>query len=292
MINIGPFDIIGIKTGTFRLDGGAMFGVVPKTMWGGHEDVDEHNRMLLATWTLAAASRDRKTVLLVDTGNGPKWSAEEAARFAIEHDGSAIENGLRRAFGLGEADVTDVIVTHLHFDHNGGLTEWSGEPGGPTRLRFSRARHWIHREHWAYRERPTEKDRASFFKRDYEILAGSDVLRLVDGDEPVAPWDGVKFIICHGHSPYQLLPVFHGGGRELIFTGDVIPTSSHLRVPWVMAYDLHPLITMDEKKRMYARCRENGAMLAFPHDHRFAAGRIDFAKDKPFVAEVLDLGVE
>jgi glyoxylase-like metal-dependent hydrolase (beta-lactamase superfamily II) len=289
MITIGDFEIVSVETGTFRLDGGAMFGVVPKVLWAGHEDVDEQNRILLSTRTLVAVSGDREHVILTDTGNGTKWPAKEAERFGISTDGQAIENALREHWGLSEKDVTDVIVTHLHFDHNGGLTEWDGEPGGKTRVRFAGARHWIHRGHWQHVLNPTEKDRASFLERDYDILDPAGVMKFVDGEEPEAPWGGVRFFVSHGHTPYQLLPVFFDDDRELIFTGDVFPTSSHLRVPYVMAYDLEPLKTIEEKKRILQRCKEHGAWLAFPHDHRLAGGRIDVAGKRPFVAKVSDL---
>lgn len=288
MITIGDFDIISVQTGTIRLDGGSMFGVVPKALWQGHEDVDDDNRILLATRTLVAVSHDKKTVILVDTGNGTKWDEKSAARFAIQHDADAIVNALEQ-WDLSAADVTDVIATHLHFDHNGGLTEWADEPGGKTKLVFPNAKHWIHAGHWQHANNPSEKDRASFIRHDFDILESTGVLQLVEGESPSAPWNGVRFMLSSGHTPCQLLPVFFDDEHELIWTGDAIPTSSHLRVPWVMAYDNEPLKTIAEKKAVYDRVRERGSWLAFPHDHRLGGGVIDFAKDKPFVAKPLDM---
>ncbi len=289
MIEIGEFQILSIETGTFRLDGGAMFGVVPKTLWAPHEDVDEQNRILLATRTLVAVSRDRKHVILVDTGTGTKWSGKEASRFAVAYDGEAIGRALSSHFGLTADDVTDIIVTHLHFDHNGGLTVWSGEPGGDTCLRFPGARLWLHRRQWDHVQLPSEKDRASFLKRDYDILEACAEMSFVDGAEPVAPWPGLRFFASDGHTPGQLLPIFSDGERSLMFTGDVFPTSSHLRPAWVMAYDLEPLKTIAEKKHILGWCRGNGLTLAFPHDHRLGGAVIDFANGKPFVAHPLDI---
>jgi len=284
MIRIGDFDILSVVNGSIRLDGGAMFGVVPKVLWAPHEDVDDQNRILLATRTLVAVSRDRATVILTDTGTGAKWSEKEAARFDVRCCSNAIDDALVQNFNLTQAAVTDVIVTHLHFDHNGGLTEWVTAPGGATRLRFPNARHWIHRSHWEYAHGPTEKDRASFLPHDWAGLEPAGVLHFVDGDEPAAPWNGVRFLLSHGHTPYQLLPVFADRQRELAFTGDMFPTSSHLRPAWVMAYDLEPLKTIAEKNCLLQRCRDRGTWLAFPHDHRLGAGRIDFVNDRPFIA--------
>ncbi len=289
MLDIGGFDIISVQTGTFRLDGGAMFGVVPKVLWAPRENVDHQNRILLASRTLIAVSKDRKHVLLVDTGPGTKSPDDEADRFELRYDADAIARALHSQFELTPDRVTDVIITHLHFDHNGGLTEWAGEPGGETQLRFPQARHWIHRRHWDYVQKPTEKDRASFLTRDFDILEPAGVLAIVDGPEPDAPWDGVRFFISDGHTPAQLLPIFHDRRRQLIFTGDVFPTSSHLRVPWVMAYDLEPLKTINEKRRILGWCREHGMSLTFPHDIRLAGGEIDFANDRPLIARPLDL---
>ncbi len=289
MIRIGEFDIVSVMTGSFRLDGGAMFGVVPKVMWSAREDVDADNRILLATRSVLAVSDDRTRVVLIDTGCGPKWSAEEASRFDIEVVPDAVGQALKERWQLSPRDVTDVIITHLHFDHNGGLTEWVDAPGGPTRLCFPNARHWIHRRHWEHARSPNERDKASFLSRDFEILEGSGVLEIVDGDSPDSPWPGLRFNVCSGHTPGQLLPVFCDASSELIFTGDVIPTSSHLRVPWVMAYDLEPLRTMAEKKAMLDRCRIRGAWLVYPHDHRFAGSVVDCSASRPIIARTLDL---
>ncbi len=289
MITVGLFDIVSVTTGTFRLDGGAMFGVVPKALWKGHEDVDDQNRILLATRTLVAVSSDRKTVILVDTGNGTKWDEKQAARFAIQHNPDAIDNALEKHWGIRRSDVTDVVVTHLHFDHNGGLTEWEDEPEGKTKLAFPNATHWLHAAHWHHAHNPTEKDHASFIPRDFDILESTGRLHLVESDNPSTPWTGVRFMLSSGHTPYQLLPVFFDGDHELIWTGDAIPTASHLRVPWVMAYDNEPLKTIAEKKTIFDRVREHGSWLAFPHDHRLGGGVIDFAKNKPFIAKQLDL---
>lgn len=290
MITVGPFDLHSVVNGHLRLDGGAMFGVVPKVMWAPKADVDDLNRILLAMRTLIAIERrPAGRIVLVDTGAGPKWSPEEAERYAIEPHPPAIEDALR-AIGRTPADVTDVVVTHLHFDHNGGLSEWVGESGGPTRLRFPAARHWIHRRQWDHAHHPHLKDRASYLARDWAALEAADVLQFVDGDNPDPPFEGCAWFLSHGHTPYQLLPVFGApGAPRLLFTGDVIPTAAHLATPWVMAYDVEPLRTIAEKEQVYRLCREEGLLLAFPHDPATPGVELNPAAPRPTIARQLPL---
>ncbi|MFH2002441.1 MAG: MBL fold metallo-hydrolase [Planctomycetota bacterium] len=288
MIKVGRFEISSVVTGHCRLDGGAMFGVVPKVLWQKTEDVDDLNRILLAMRTLVAVDRKAGQVMLVDTGAGSKWSEEEADRYAVKNQAGALESALGK-MGLTMADVTDVVITHAHFDHCGGLTEWKHEPGGETRLRFEKARHWVHEKHWEQANHPTERDRASFLARDFEMLDRSGRLEKIRGDDPPGPCDGVRWLLSHGHTPYLLLPQFEGEGHSLLFTGDMIPTSSHLRPPWVMAYDLFPLTTLEEKQRVMARCRDEGLWLAFPHDRNMGGAEIDVSGNKIKVRKPLDL---
>ena len=288
MLEIEPFELVSVVTGTIRLDGGAMFGVVPKVMWQESTDVDDLNRILLATRTLLAIDRQSDRVILVDTGCGTKWAADEAERYAISYDPKAIPNALSAA-GLSVDSVTDIVVTHLHFDHNGGLTDWFDDPDGPTALRFPKARHWIHHKHWEYANHPGVKDRASFLDRDFAALADAGVLNFVDGDSPDAPFDGLTWHISHGHTPYQLHPVFGTGSPQLLFVGDLAPTVAHLRVGWVMAYDLQPVVTIKEKESVFGRCLDEGLLLAFPHDPKIGGVVIDGTVRRPIVAQTLDL---
>jgi glyoxylase-like metal-dependent hydrolase (beta-lactamase superfamily II) len=161
MIRVGQWEMESVECGRFRLDGGAMFGVVPKVIWARGANVDDQNRVLLANRALIATHGRSGRIVIVDTGTGSKWNAVDAERFAIQSTPEAIDDVLS-ARGASPDDVTDIVATHLHFDHCGGMTVWAGEPGGPTELRFPNARHWVHRRHWEHAHRPTLRDRASF----------------------------------------------------------------------------------------------------------------------------------
>ena len=289
MMRIGEFEVTSIVNGTIRLDGGAMFGVVPKTLWRNVANVDAENRILLATRTLLVIHRGRRQVMLVDTGCGTKWTPDKATRFGIEFDAGAIPGALSSA-GLSESDVTDVVITHLHFDHNGGLTDWIDDPDGKTELRYPQARHWVHRGHWEHAHHPHVKDRASFLPEDFHALQEAGVLELVDGDSPGPPFEGVEWLVTHGHTPYQLHPIISGqDGPSLLFVGDIVPTVPHLRMGWVMAYDMQPQQTIAEKESIYKRCLAGELLLAFPHDPKIGAVALNGSVMRPIVSRSLEL---
>ena len=288
MLEIGDWKIRSVVNSHYRLDGGAMFGVVPKVLWAKTQEVDDQNRIQMTTRTLLAVHQRSGRVVLVDTGTGSKWSPEKAERFAIQPVPEALDQALQEV-GATAAEVTDVIITHLHFDHCGGMTEWAGEPDGPTRLRFPNAKHWVHRRHWNHAQEPTLRDRASFIPADYAVLEQAGVLSFVESDTEPGPVEDMKWVVSSGHTPCQLLPVFlgRGQGRDVMFVGDMIPTSAHLPLAWVMGYDLFPLTMMEEREEIHRRCREEGLLLAFPHDVRCGVVSVEFEDRKPRLAETL-----
>ena len=286
VLRAGQYEIQSVVAGWNRLDGGAMFGVVPKVMWETTEDVDDKNRILMALRVLLAVNREEGRVILVDSGPGPKWGEKEAARYGIVHNADSIPESLT-PYGLNVNDVTDVILSHLHFDHAGGITEWEEKPGGPTRLTYANARHWIHEKQWEHALSPTDRDRASYLERDIGLLVDSDQLSLIKGENPSACIPGVSWDLAHGHTPYQLLPIFEDSSCPVQFVGDMVPTSTHLPPPWVMAYDLYPITAMDDRKRFYERARTDGTIAAFPHDRSFGAVRLDFSGKRVTVGEKL-----
>lgn len=265
-----------------------MFGVVPKVLWAKPAPPDDRNRIQLAMRTLLALDRSTGRVVLIDTGAGDKWDADEIDRFALEIKGDLLGAGLA-SFGLADDDVTDVIVTHLHFDHNGGLT--LREPGGPgpCRPRFRRARHWVHRRQLDHARSPAPKDRASFLERDFKPVHEAGLFEIVEGDGSVSPLSNVSWFVADGHTPGQLLPRFHDDQVRLQYVGDLIPTTAHLPVPWIMAYDNEPLKTAGEKRRVLRECGEQGLILFFEHDPNVAAARIDVSRTRPEVEGTVDL---
>lgn len=264
-----------------------MFGVVPKVLWSKATAPDDENRISLSTRTLLMVDQAAGRIVIADTGCGTKWRPEDAKRFAIQHDGEAITRALR-SLGASEADVTDVIVTHLHFDHNGGITEWADESRTRAVPRYTKARHWIHRRQWEHAHQPTPKDRASYFVEDFQAIEDAGLFHFVDGEEFPELYPNLDWFLSKGHTPYQILPMVGGSGRVVLFTGDAIPTSAHLRTPWVMAYDLYPLITITEKELMLKMAIDHGALLAFPHDPRVGIAAIGGTVDRPAIKEVIE----
>ena len=287
-MQLGSYELHSVVTGSIRLDGGAMFGVVPKVLWESVTDVDDLNRILLRTRTLLAVDRAHKRVILTDTGCGTKWSHERAERFAVQYDRDAIPRALA-PLGLSAENITDVVITHLHFDHHGGLTDWLDEPGGPTCLRYPKARHWVHKRHWEHANRPNHKDRASFLQEDFAALADAGVVRLLEGEHPDPPFEGMEWLVSQGHTPCQLHPIFGAGTEKLLFIGDIAPTVPHLRLNWVMAYDVAPLQTIAEKEMIFRRCLDEGLLLAFPHDPTVGGVAIEGTPERPIVTRALPL---
>lgn len=287
MNEFGPYEIRSVVTGSVRLDGGAMFGVVPRVMWEKKAPPDDRHRIHLATRTLLAVDRSAGRIILVDTGCGTKWSDEMADRFGVVYDPEAIPKALGAVDARPE-DVTDVVLSHLHFDHNGGITRWADQPGGSVRLIYPAAKYWVHERHLAHALDPSPKDRGSFIAADFECLVGTDRLAIVTGDDPQqAEIPGVLWHISHGHTPYHLHPEFGSGAHRLLFAGDIIPTTNHLPLPWVMAYDVEPLRTIERKREFVARAIDEKVLLAFPHDTEVPAASLSGDLRKPELTAAL-----
>jgi glyoxylase-like metal-dependent hydrolase (beta-lactamase superfamily II) len=273
-----------LEGGRQRLDGGAMFGVVPRPLWERKIAPDARNRIRLAARCLVAVDRDARRVVLVDDGIGDKWDARRVDIYAIDRSGVGVDAGLAR-LGLAREDVTDVVLTHLHFDHAGGTTRRGAD--GRLALSFPRATHHVQRRAWQLAHAPSEKDAASLRADDFELLQHSNLLHLVEGD--ARPFPDVEIIASEGHTAGQQLPRFHGDGTHLTFCADVIPTHAHLRTGWVMAYDALPLTTIEEKKVLLAEALEDDGVLAFEHDPVMAACRLREEDGRPAFREAVEL---
>ncbi len=262
-LRLGRFELHEVCDGTFALDGGAMFGVVPKPLWEKQCPADARNRICLALRCLLIV--DGKRRILVDDGIGPKWDEKARERYGIDQTERHLDSELARA-GYARDDITDVVLTHLHFDHAGGTTR---EAGGQRSLSFPNATYHLQRRNWSWAHHPSEKDRGSFREQDFALLEKSGRLHLLDGQTELYP--GIQLFVSEGHTVGLQLVKVSDGDASLVYCGDLIPTAAHLRTAWVMAYDLYPLTTMEEKKMLLAQAVEDGTLLFFEHDPKIAA---------------------
>jgi glyoxylase-like metal-dependent hydrolase (beta-lactamase superfamily II) len=259
-VTLGKFTLHEVRDGTIALDGGAMFGVVPRPLWEKRFKPDERNRIALAVRCLLIVDGDRK--ILVDDGVGTRWDGKHREMYGIDHKERDLDRELKRA-GLGRHDITDVVLTHLHFDHAGGTTREGDQ------LAFPNATYHLQRRHWKWAHQPSDKDRGSFRHEDFHALEASGRLHLLEGATEL--YDGVHLFISEGHTVgLQLVRVETDAG-SWVFCGDLVPTTAHLRPSWVAAYDLYPLTVLEEKKQLLAQAIEEGWVLFLEHDPLVAA---------------------
>jgi glyoxylase-like metal-dependent hydrolase (beta-lactamase superfamily II) len=282
VLTLGRYRLASVLDARFALDGGAMFGVVPKALWEKESPADARNRVRLAARCILAVDAAARRCILVDDGLGEKWDAKRTDIYGIDRSAGGIDAGLAAA-GLSRRDVTDVVLTHLHFDHAGGTTRRRGDGG--LELTFPNATFHVQRRNWQWAQAPSERDQASYLAENFSLLEHAGRLHLVEGDGELFP--DLELIVSEGHTVAQQLPRFHGGGTHLTCCGDVIPTRAHVRVPWVTAYDLYPLTTLEEKKMLLAQALEDDGILFFVHDPDVAACRLREEKGQPAFREAV-----
>ncbi len=271
VLRLGSLELVPILDGYFALDGGAMFGVVPKPLWQKVAPPDERNRIRMAmrAWLVRGAAG----TVLIDAGAGDKLDAKFADIYGF--DGvSSIERSLATA-GVGLDDVDLVIASHLHFDHAGGFTV--REPDGTVRPRFPRARYAVRRGEWEAALSPHERNRASYFFENYLPLRDAGVLDLHDDDGEIAP--GVRVRRTGGHTEDHQIVQIESAGETAIFVADLLPTAAHLPLPYIMGYDLYPMETLAFKRAFLAEAVERNHLVLFEHDPTIAAGRIVAGQD-------------
>jgi glyoxylase-like metal-dependent hydrolase (beta-lactamase superfamily II) len=257
---VGPYELFAIESGRFALDGGAMFGIVPRPLWERSNPPDAQGRIALALRLLLIRGYGR--TWLVDTGMGDKFDPKANAIYHVE--GVLLPDAALEAEGLDPRDVTDVILTHLHFDHAGGTTRADGSPV------FPRARHYVQKRQWDWAHEPSLKDRGSYRPADFRSL--DRLVTLLDGPANLAP--GIDVMPVHGHTPAMQLPRIQADGRNVFYCADLVPTAAHARTPWVMAYDNEPMRTVAEKSEILGRAADEGWVLFLEHDPDRAACRV------------------
>lgn len=262
-MKIGKYDLYSVETSEFGLDGGAMFGIIPKPVWEKKVSADELNRVNMVTRSLLLVSDEKK--ILIDTGNGTKWEEKYKQIYDINTDQYNIEKSLGK-YGFSSEQITDVICTHMHFDHIGGNTKIKSGEVVPT---FPNAKYWISEENWKLANHPSQKDAGSFIEHDWKVLAENQMIEIIDGREPFI--EGIETIITHGHTPGLLHPIVSDGSNKLFYGADIFPMVAHIPIPWVMAYDVQPVVTMEEKQKLLQKMEREDWILFFEHDPHIQA---------------------
>ena len=258
-MQVGPWKVHTLMEGTWLLDGGSMFGIVPKKLWAGAHPPDEQNRIVMALRCLLIEGPGRK--ILVDCGIGDRLNEKQQKIYRHTRTPGGMAGCLAR-FGIRPEEITDVIASHLHFDHVGGMLA----PGADGRLEpaYENATVHVQEECWAWAGGHTVWDGGSFFPDDLPIWERRLKLNLLRGDGEIA--DQIRVKVTSGHTPGQQIVVVGEGGAAVVYCADLIPTASHIRLPFIMAYDHHPLVTLEEKKVLLAQALEENWTLVFDHD--------------------------
>jgi glyoxylase-like metal-dependent hydrolase (beta-lactamase superfamily II) len=282
-MELGDLTLTALNGGNFRLDGGAMHGVVPKTLWSKLVSCDDRNRVEYSTRCLLVEGRGHRT--LIETGNGDKFPAKLKDIYGIDHD-RAVSDALREVDLLPDA-IDTVVMTHLHFDHSGGTTRRTAS--GAVEPVFRRARHVVQRREWEDATHPHERNRASYLPENILPLAANGLLDLVEGEVEVAP--GITVLPTPGHTPgHQSVLVGDPGGPRVLFLGDVVPTALHTRLPYIMAYDLEPALTLETKRALFTRAVAERWIVVWGHDRDHVAGRLALDREgQPVVTEHVGL---
>lgn len=251
--------LFAIETGNLKLDGGAMFGVVPKVIWNKVYPADENNLCNWAMRCLLVVDGDRK--ILIDNGIGTKQNEKFFRHYHLNGEAS-LEKSLHQ-LGFNTDDITDMFLTHLHFDHCGGSTKYHEDHTKPE-LTFKNATYWISHAQWEWATHPNRREKASFLEENILPIKESGQLKLVEKDMEIVPGFSVKFF--NGHTDGQMIPHISYKGKTVVFMADLLPSTAHIPMPFVMSYDTRPLITLSEKEKFFNEAVVNNYVLFFEHD--------------------------
>ncbi len=255
-----------IDTGLFKLDGGAMFGVVPKSLWSRYQQPDENN---LCTWAMRCLliEKDDKRIL-IDTGMGNKQSEKFFSHYHPHGNTSLL--GSLKAKGFSPEDITDVVLTHLHFDHCGGAV--SKDADGDFYTTFPNATYWSDKEHWNWAINPNAREKASFLKENILPIQEAGKLEFVNEYTKIIP--ELSFALANGHTEGMLIPHIQFGEETIVFMADLLPSPTHIPLAWVMGYDVRPLVTVREKETFLQEAVEKNYLLFYEHDAQTEASRV------------------
>lgn len=257
-------NVYPIEAGNFKLDGGAMFGVVPKTIWSRTNPADSNNMIDMSARCLLIENGDRLT--LIDNGMGDKQSEKFFAYYYLWGDHS-LEGSLRN-LGFHPDDITDIFLTHLHFDHCGGSIKWNADRTG-YEAAFKNARYWSNSDHWNWATAPNRREKASFLAENIQPIKASGQLHFVDlpeGDFLENTGLDFSLLFVDGHTDKQMIPHISYRGKTLVFMADLLPTAGHVPLPYVMGYDTRPLLTLNEKEKFLKEAADNRYYLLLEHD--------------------------
>ncbi|SFN47369.1 Glyoxylase, beta-lactamase superfamily II [Bizionia echini] len=253
-----------INSGNFKLDGGAMFGVVPKSLWQKTNPADSNNMIDIAARCLLI--EDGNKLILIDTGMGNKQSDKFYGYYYLWGNDS-IDKSLKK-HGFHRDDVTDVFMTHLHFDHCGGSIQWNKDKTNYEPA-FKNAHFWSNQDHWQWATKPNNREKASFLKENIIPMEQSGQLKFTqvpNGDMQQKSELGFDIFYANGHTDKQMIPIIHYKGKTICFMADLLPTAGHLPLPFVMGYDTRPLLTLDEKEKFLKMAADNNYYLFLEHD--------------------------
>jgi glyoxylase-like metal-dependent hydrolase (beta-lactamase superfamily II) len=278
-MRLGDIEIRHIHSGNFYLDGGAMFGVVPKPLWEKKSPPDSRNRIRLAANSLLVRAGNEN--ILIETGNGTKWTPKLRDIYAID-EGDPLTQNLATA-GVSPSQVDLVINTHLHFDHSGGNTKLLDDHAVPS---FPNAQYIVQADEFAHAANPTERDRASYFEDNFLPIRQSGQWKLISGDTEILP--GISVVRIPGHNASIQAVKLTGGGKTVFFVADLFPTRHHLPLAWIMAYDLYPLQTLETKRKWMRNIVEDGWIVVFGHDPDVPAATL-YERENKVAFEPVDL---